>query len=155
MFERRLMILLWACSITGLILVARLFQLQVINGSDYRRLADAALIRPAQVLAPIRGRILDRNGVVLASDEPSVDVCVHYGVLAMRPAYLKAVTRQLRREAAAHGAPSLDESQVIEQIREMWSRISEITGEPLSELKQRRGEICVRVETMRQRIWER
>src|SRR5262249_44359460 len=100
MFERRLLVVRWAFVCAGLILVARLFQLQVLEGSDCRRLAEAALTRQQQYLAPVRGRILDRNGVLLASDEPAVDVCVHYGILSMRPTYIKAITRQLRREAA-------------------------------------------------------
>src|SRR5262245_58803596 len=118
MFERRLMMLLWACAGAGLILVMRLFQLQVLEGADFRRVADATLVRPQQFLSPVRGRILDRNGVLLASDEPAVDVCVHYGVLAMRPAYIKAVTRQLRRDAVARGQHPPDEESVREQIRD-------------------------------------
>src|SRR5262249_8099522 len=55
MFERRLLMLLWASVCAGLILVARLFQLQVLEGSDCRRLAEAALTRQQQYLAPVRG----------------------------------------------------------------------------------------------------
>src|SRR5260221_13259025 len=128
MFERRLMMLLWACACAGVILIARLFQLQVLEGTECRRLADAALVRPQQYLSPVRGRIFDRNGILLASDEPAVDVCVHYGVLAMRPAYVKAITRQLRREALARGSAPPDEALVREQIREMWSRLADVSG---------------------------
>jgi len=52
------------------ILSARLVQLQLIQGARYARLSDRNRIRKMVLPAP-RGRILDRNGVLLADTRPS------------------------------------------------------------------------------------
>jgi penicillin-binding protein 2 len=57
------------------ILSLRLFQLQVIQGARYARLSDRNRIRKLVLPAP-RGRILDRNGVLLADTRPSFTVTV-------------------------------------------------------------------------------
>ena len=57
------------------ILSARLVQLQVLMGSRYSRLSDRNRIRKLVLPAP-RGRILDRNGVLLADTRPSFTVSV-------------------------------------------------------------------------------
>ena len=51
-------------SVTG----ARLFWIQIVNGSYYKKLSDENRIK---LIAnpPIRGRILDRKGVVLADNK--------------------------------------------------------------------------------------
>jgi len=57
------------------ILSARLIQLQVIQGGRNSRLSDRNRIRKLVLPAP-RGRILDRNGVLLADTRPSFTVSV-------------------------------------------------------------------------------
>ena len=57
------------------ILSARLVQLQVVQGARYARLSDRNRIRKLVLPAP-RGRILDRNGVLLADTRPSFTVAV-------------------------------------------------------------------------------
>jgi penicillin-binding protein 2 len=57
------------------ILSIRLIQLQVIQGSRYARLSDRNRIRKLVLPAP-RGRILDRNGVLLADTRPSFTASV-------------------------------------------------------------------------------
>jgi penicillin-binding protein 2 len=57
------------------ILSVRLVQLQVIQGGRYARLSDRNRIRKLVLPAP-RGRILDRNGVLLADTRPSFTASV-------------------------------------------------------------------------------
>ena len=57
------------------ILSLRLVHLQVIQGARYARLSDRNRIRKLVLPAP-RGRILDRNGVLLADTRPSFTVSV-------------------------------------------------------------------------------
>ncbi|HTW91221.1 MAG TPA: penicillin-binding protein 2 [bacterium] len=57
------------------ILSLRLFQLQVVQGTRYARLSDRNRIRKLVLPAP-RGRILDRNGILLADTRPSFTVTV-------------------------------------------------------------------------------
>jgi penicillin-binding protein 2 len=57
------------------VLSLRLIQLQVIQGPRYARLSDRNRIRKLVLPAP-RGRILDRNGVLLADTRPSFTISV-------------------------------------------------------------------------------
>ncbi len=69
-FTRRAAIL--AAGMLGLTgwLGARLYRLQVIDAEKYRLLSDDNRISP-RLLAPARGRIVDRDGVPLALNEPN------------------------------------------------------------------------------------
>jgi penicillin-binding protein 2 len=57
------------------ILVLRLFTMQIIHGSYYEELSRNNRIRIVSTPAP-RGKILDRNGVVLADNRPAFNVMV-------------------------------------------------------------------------------
>lgn len=57
------------------LLAGRLYQLQVLEGQYYAPLAENNRIS-VQLLAPVRGRILDRNGSLLAGNEESFAVSV-------------------------------------------------------------------------------
>ncbi len=59
----------------GALIAARLIQLQVIQHSEYKRLADRQQERVIEVRAP-RGMILDRHGERLAMSLPVESVCV-------------------------------------------------------------------------------
>lgn len=56
-----------------LLMVGRVFYLQVVRGDYYRNMAENNRIRSLEVKAP-RGLIVDRNGEVLASNVPSFDL---------------------------------------------------------------------------------
>jgi hypothetical protein len=55
------------------VVASRLFQLQVLDGSEYSAVAHENIIRRV-VLPTTRGVIRDANGKVLASSRPSYDV---------------------------------------------------------------------------------
>ncbi|MGE5473384.1 MAG: penicillin-binding protein 2 [Ignavibacteriales bacterium] len=57
----------------GLILIAQLFNLQVIQGAQYRDSSQRRLFRDAEIKAP-RGEIFDRNGVVLATNREAFNI---------------------------------------------------------------------------------
>ena len=73
-------------------LIGRLWQLQMVTGEKYRLLADANRLRDVDVPAP-RGVIYDRNGEILARNQPSFTVEVV-------PATCRR-TRRANRKAAA------------------------------------------------------
>lgn len=58
-----------------MLLLARLFYLQVIKGDEYRRLSESNCIR-LQYIKPQRGLIFDRNGELLVDNRPSFDLSV-------------------------------------------------------------------------------
>ncbi len=57
------------------VLLTRLFYLQVIEGSEFRRLSESNCIR-LQNIDPPRGLIFDRNGDLLVDNRPSFDLSV-------------------------------------------------------------------------------
>lgn len=57
------------------LLCLRLWFLQVVEGSNYRKLSENNRIRIQEIPAP-RGLILDSDGRVLAGNRPSFDVCL-------------------------------------------------------------------------------
>ncbi len=59
-----------------LLLAARLWQLQIIQGSDYARQAEHNRMRIIEIVAP-RGTISDRNGIPLVENRPSFDVLLY------------------------------------------------------------------------------
>lgn len=67
------LILYLLIGILSITLLGRLFYLQVTKGSYYNELSKYRSLRIIDI-EPIRGRILDRNGVVLAENIPSFDL---------------------------------------------------------------------------------
>ncbi len=121
-------------------------------------MSESALERPPETLFPLRGRILDRNGILLVSDEPAYDVTIHYGVLSMDPDYLNVLARRVRREPALRDLPAAEATRrsrelVRERIAAMWVQLSRASGVPTAELRARRDEICRRVEALRTYLW--
>jgi penicillin-binding protein 2 len=60
-------------TLTCLVVIGRLFQLQVVDGNDYAAIAHENIIRRVTV-PTTRGVVRDANGKVLASSRPSYDV---------------------------------------------------------------------------------
>ena len=73
-FNQALIFFLFTClifSVTG----ARLFWIQIINGSYYKKLSEENRIKLISN-PPIRGRLLDRNGVILADNKLSYSLSI-------------------------------------------------------------------------------
>ena len=59
--------------IIGIVLISKLFQLQIVNGADYREMSNTRLSRES-ILEASRGEILDRSGNVLATTTSSFNL---------------------------------------------------------------------------------
>lgn len=81
MFERRVQIIAGAFVLALLVLVGRLFQLQIVHGGEYREAASRALVLEPRSLPFVRGSILDRNGTVLVRDEPAWDLRIDFAAI--------------------------------------------------------------------------
>ncbi len=151
MFERRVKVILLLLAIAFVIMVGRLVDLQLIHADRYREQAAAALLLQPQRLPFVRGRILDRTGRPLATDEPSWDIRIDYGVLAMDEKYLHARAQRLRKSGRYGAGLSTAEVEVHlrREIDEMWRRLAHFSGEPHSELAGKKDEICERVSRIR------
>ena len=91
--------------IAFLILLIRLFYLQVIEGEEYRRLSENNCIR-LQSIDPPRGLIFDRQGRLLVDNRVSFD-------LALVPRDARPVEETIRRLAGYSG---LDQAQLEAQV---------------------------------------
>ncbi len=77
-----------------LILAARLWQLQIIQGSEYARKAEHNRIRTIELVAP-RGTIADRNGTPLAENRSSFDVLLYREAIKDPDATTRFLTEKL------------------------------------------------------------
>lgn len=91
-FSRRAMLLgLGQIAAFG-VLGGRLYQLQVMEGARYAPLADDNR-RSVRLITPVRGRILDRSGIVLAANEELFRVLVNPAEVSDMRAMLALLTR--------------------------------------------------------------
>lgn len=103
--KRRLNILALCMMLALGLCVARALQLQVLDSRAYA--AKAALqLQRTQVLVPVRGQIMDRNGTVLATSEPAVMVIADPYMIATNGVDPK-VTMGKGQRAAAAAAPGV------------------------------------------------
>lgn len=71
---KRSFLLYFLITITGIILIGKLFQLQILNGEDSNHLNNAAVKTVYDF--PERGYVYDRNGILLVANQLSYDVMV-------------------------------------------------------------------------------
>lgn len=91
------------------ILTIRLWQLQILQGSEYRKLSEGNRLRVVKVAAP-RGIIYDRNGIPLVKNAPYYSVSINPS--ALERIDFKALAELLR----------IDRDSLAEKIREHQNR---------------------------------
>ena len=74
-FARRSVVALGFVFLLMLVLIARMFYLQVMQYEKYRTMADENRIT-VEPIAPTRGLIMDRNGTLVADNRPSYAVSI-------------------------------------------------------------------------------
>ena len=74
-FKSRPVLLALLSVILALTLIGRLYYLQILNGKDYAESFEESVTRTVSIPAA-RGRILDRNGVVIADTVASQNVTI-------------------------------------------------------------------------------
>ena len=102
---RLLLIKIVVVILVGL-LVVRLWQLQVRDGTYYRRLAQDNRTRSV-LIHPVRGFIYDRNGILLANNVPGFNLYVHLDDVPDREAMIEKLVELL----------SLDESELNKKMQ--------------------------------------
>lgn len=73
----RFNILMVFVCIVGFAFIARLYDLQVVNGESYLEQSEKRLVREVTVQGP-RGEIYDRYGKLLVTNEIGYDLCIYY-----------------------------------------------------------------------------
>ena len=74
--DNRTLILVIVILIISVIFIHRLFELQIVNGKEYREKSQTRMLRTENIEAP-RGEITDRNGVVLATSKLSYNLVMY------------------------------------------------------------------------------
>lgn len=164
-FHRRLLLLLAVFVIVAGLLAAQLARLAIVEGEMHARQTETFL-RRRTFLPFVRGRILDRNGTVLAEDRASWDVQVEYAMIAGRWSAEKA-RAQARRELGANAWAKLTRDQRSaevdarlpswnERAEAIYAEICVAGGIDRAELDRRfdeiRGRVAQRVEAYRERL---
>ena len=75
-FNNRILVIKFVLFLVGALLVVRLFNIQIVNGEEYRERSEKKMLRETVIEAP-RGEIYDRNGVVLANNKLAYNVVVY------------------------------------------------------------------------------
>lgn len=154
-FESRLRWLLIGFVAVGLTIYGRLIVLEAHEGSEYRTAAAEPVVR-RQPIAATRGRILARDGTVLAADESVVALAVHYRWLEepANPRWLRQMARSRltpreRRDARRVAA---EQEAVLDERRQLAERLTTLCGLSPQQWQQRVRRIQQRVETIAQTV---
>lgn len=156
MFHRRIALLGILMVLPFLPLSARLGWVTTVNGAEMRASAESRLIRQT-FLPTVRGRILDRQGRVLAQDRPSYDLRVDYAVLS--GAWARSAARSFAFRAHRDVWGTLDEEGRLalvarylpayeRRVEEMWSLLAQGSGVSREEIDRARVGVIERVEAM-------
>lgn len=161
MFQRRLTLLVALSLLVVGLLCFQLARLTVVQGADRRIDAEKPLTNRVYV-PTVRGRILDRQGRVVAEDRPSYDVTVQFTVITGRWAYDKAATaaRSANRERWAE-IDALDREALIaehrkafdKQLQSLWETLARETNTPADEIDARKSTIVSRVQRIASHVW--
>ena len=163
MFHRRLLLLgMTAAVVVGTLGVATA---RLTTGQSFRdaRAKSEAKLQTTSLIATRRGAILDRNGKVLAHDEPGWEVAVHFSVItgewAGRQARSEAREDKLRWEALDDAGRAARVAELREgyerQIEEMFRVLAEVSGDRRERLRQRQDAIIGRVHGLQTYLWRR
>ncbi len=157
MFEQRLKILLAMMGFALAILVVRLIDMQIVHAHVYEEQADQALLLRPKVIPTVRGRILDRSGKLLVSDEPCWDIEVEYGILSGDQDYHDALVRRLKRENAYGKKLSQEEVErrFNADVDQMWRELVVFFDGGFDELAEKVDAICVRIEAIKRDVARR
>src|ERR1041385_6496103 len=109
--DRHLRVRSWIVAMGILVLLGGLWWVQVVRASHFAEAQSNQSYRTVRVPGP-RGKILDRNGVVLAANRPVYNVSLYLGDRAWRD-QVNAESRRryeaLREMKAAHREPNVFE----------------------------------------------
>lgn len=161
MFHRRLIFIAGIVALAMLVPIIRLADLNVRRGDAYRADAERRL-RTERWLPTVRGRILDRKGVVLAEDRPSFQIAVDYEVITGAWADRRAAAAARRQHRAVWAELSAEQrAERIQQIKpeyvqaleDSWNELAAIVGVTRDQLEEERRRIEARVERMAQAVW--
>ncbi len=116
MYDKRVKIFVSLIGVFLLVWLVRLTQMQLVSGSFYRDKITKLKLQEgdSRQLKTIRGRILDRNGEVLAADEPEFQLCISYRLSRFMD---ERVRRAKLEKAAKQDKAALAEADVLDELQ--------------------------------------
>jgi penicillin-binding protein 2 len=147
--RRRLRICFGAFAVLLAVILARAVQLEITQGAAFRAEARQPLRRERSI-AGVRGRILARDGTVLAHNRQVLAVAVHYRYLEQPPdgRWLRDTGRR-RLSRAERNDPErvmAEQVRVLAERDERARRLAELCGVPPEEWQRRARGVQARVE---------
>lgn len=137
------------------VVLARVVALELSYGAQYRAEAARPLSR-RQPVPGVRGRILTRDGTVLASDHSSLGLAIHFRYLeaSPEPAWLRGQARA-RLTAAERRQPervAAEQRRWLVERGDLHRRLAQLCSLPDSEFQSRLETIERRVRRIRDRV---
>lgn len=154
MFHRRLLMISALMVVVVIVLVTQLGRLTLAKGAELRSLAESKLVN-LEWKPTTRGRILDRQGRVVAKDRPSFDITVDYRVISGEWASAKgaSVAKKLNRQRWNKMAQEEREALIQEyrapfaaHIEAMWNRFADTARMNREDVDRRVARISGQVE---------
>lgn len=163
MFHRRLLLLIGVMILVLAVLGTQMTLLA--TGETHREARQTAesKLQRQHIIQTKRGAILDRNGLVLAVDEPGWELAVHFDLLTGKWAYKNAYA-DASRDKLAWSEMSQDQRELrVEQLQHeynqqsqaMFVTLGELSGIGYAALDDRRAQIIERIHQMQNYLWRR
>jgi penicillin-binding protein 2 len=164
MFDRRVKIFLSVLIVLTLVLICRAVQLQVVERKFW---ADKAveMMSTGDLVETMRGRILDRNGLVIAEDAPCTDACVYFQAIPREPDadWVKAQARKRLVARLGDDYVHADKAQrekllaaeiqaVRDDIDAMWNKLAELGKMSREDMDDRRQAVVRKVWARRRQV---
>jgi penicillin-binding protein 2 len=154
----RLRWVLAAIAACAAVVFARVVALECFYGEAYRREA-AQPIKRIERTAGARGRILARDGTVLAYDRQVAALAVHYRYLEQppNPRWLEQTARQRlpRAERRRRESVEAEQRRILAQRAELAGRLATLCGRTPADFQRRAQEIQSRVTRIAEHVNER
>lgn len=161
MFHRRLL-LLSAVMLSVLAVLGTKMSMLATGQShqDAKATAESKLQRQ-YLIQTKRGAIMDRNGVVLAEDEPGWELAVHFDLLTGKWGYKNAYA-DASRDKLAWSEMSQDERETLvaelqyeydQQAQALFITLGELSGLGTPELDERRKNTVERIHRLQNYLW--
>lgn len=163
MFHRRLLLLTGVMLIVLAVLGTKMTMLATGQSCrDARVIAESKLQRQ-YVIQTKRGAILDRNGVVLAEDEPGWELAVHFDLLTGKWAQKNAYADASRNKLAWSEMTQDEREAVIAerqhdynlQAQSVFVTLGELSGVGYTEINDRRTRTVKRIQRLQNYLWHR
>jgi penicillin-binding protein 2 len=157
-FDQRIKSVLVILGCAATVMVVRSARLQIAGGAVSRQTLQQTRPEKVRILSPVRGKITDRHGTVLARHVACWDICIHYGVIADEAEYRDRLVRKEIRRRAITGRPTPEQQAearrtVDAEIRRTWDELAKLdaamSGSTSNRLDERRARVRQRVERMK------